>query len=194
MALAPLATLDDLESRLVGGIDNPDRAEVLLRDASAAVRAYTGQELSAGSSTVRLRVQNGRARLPQQPVVAVSAVDDVDGNGLTFWWPGGGQVIDLRGIPVANRSEGWWRCATYIDVSYDHGYDEVPDDIVAVVCQIAGRALGTSAEQTGVQQERIGTYSYSLGGAAAAGAVGMLAGERAILDRYRLPAQPALIS
>lgn len=193
MALDPLATVDDLQSRLVGTVDDPVRVEALLRDASAAVRAYTGQQISAGESTARLQMRSGRARLPQQPVAAVTAVADVNGNGIVFQWVAG-QFIDVRNIPVANASDGWWRRVSHVDVTYEHGYEEVPDDIIAVVCQMAGRALGTSADQSGVQQERIVSYSYTVGAAAANGAVGMLAGERAVLDRYRLPASPALIS
>ena len=56
---------------------------------------------------------------------------------------------------------------------------------MAVVCQIAARAFGRPADQTGVSSETIGQYSYQVGGAAAAGPVGMLADERAVLDRYR---------
>ena len=193
MALDPLATVDDLAERLVGGVDDPGRAEVLLRDASAAVRGYTGQQISAGASTARLRIRNGQARLPQQPVTAVIAVDNVNGDGLVFWWPGGGQVVDLRSIPVANASAGWWRGVSYVDVTYEHGYEEIPDDIIAVVCQIAGRAMGAPADESGIQQESVGSYSYSRGAAAASGPLGMLVPERAVLDRYRLPVSPVLL-
>lgn len=63
---------------------------------------------------------------------------------------------------------------------------DVPADVVAVVCQIVGRALGTSAAAGAIQQESLGSYSYSIGSAAAAGPLGMLPSERETLDRHRV--------
>jgi hypothetical protein len=63
---------------------------------------------------------------------------------------------------------------------------DVPADIFAVICQIVGRALGRPADEAGITQESIGSYSYSVGAAAAAGAVGLLNDERAVLDRHRI--------
>jgi hypothetical protein len=73
-----------------------------------------------------------------------------------------------------------------VDVTYTAGYDDVPADVVAVVVQIALRAFGVNAEQTGLQSESIAGYSYSVGSAAASGGLGMLQAEREVLDRYRI--------
>lgn len=177
MSLDPLATVEDLAVRLGRELtdDEETQMEALLADVSAAIRAYTGQEITAGtSSDVRLKTRGDQVRLPQRPVTAVGSVDSMAAETLGFTWYAG-DTITLDAIDTV----GW------VDVTYDHGYDEVPPDLIAVACNIAMRAFGTPTEQTGMQSESIGTYSYTIGGAAAAGALGVLADERAVLDNYR---------
>lgn len=172
----PLATVDDIAARLGRDLTASEetRAEALLVDVSAAVRAYTGQTFSAEETTRRLHARAGRVRLPDRPVNGVTVIADLDGNNLEFTWYSG-DTLTLAATPIG----GW------VDVTYSHGWEELPADIVAVVCQIVGRALGTPADQGAFQNESIGNYSYTIGPAAAAGATGMLNDERAVLDRYR---------
>jgi hypothetical protein len=176
MSLEPLATLADFEARLGRTLTSPDdeRVEALLADTSAAVRASTGQIFTADTGVARLRPDGLRVRLPQRPVTAVNSVEDVDGNAIGFTWYSGDLLILAAAPTVA-----------WVDVDYDHGYDEIPGDIVGVVCNVAARAFGTPADQGGYQSETIMSYSYAIGAAAAAGPAGMLTDERAILDRYR---------
>lgn len=190
MAQTPLATVSDLEDRLGRSLAGADstRAAALLIDASAAVRSYTGQQFTEATSTVRLQPRGGVVRLPQRPVVAVSAVKDTDGNALGFTWLGADRVqVTIDGWEI----EGSYRGP--VDVTYQHGYaaGETPDVIVAVVCQIAGRALGQNVEDAGKTGENIGNYSYTIGTAAASGALGMLPDEKAKLDPFRRIASPA---
>lgn len=175
MALPALASVDDLESRLGRQLDPPEaqRAAALLDDASAAVRAYTGQQISAAETTQRLRVVNGEIRLPQRPVDEVTAIDDADGNPVAFSWWFGDRALLIGPYPE------------WVDVTYTHGYVEVPAEIVGLVCNQVARSLGNAPDQTGYTQEQIGQYSYTIGPAAAAGPFGLLNDERAVLDRYR---------
>jgi hypothetical protein len=175
MSLDPLATIADLEARLGRTLTDTDidRAAALLIDASATVRNRTGQTFFAETTTARLRVRGTTLRLPQRPVTAVNTISSVDGDPVGFTWYAG-DIITLDSIPAV----GW------VDVDYNHGYEDVPDDIVGVVCNIAGRAFGTPSDEGGYQSETIGTYSYAVGAAGAAGAAGLLNDERAILDRY----------
>jgi hypothetical protein len=126
--------------------------------------------------------------LPQRPVVDVSAVTDADGNDVLFVWDGGG-FLPLSGLgsPLRWDVEPFTTRAPWVDVTYSHGYETVPADIVAVVCQIVGRAFGRTADATAVTQESIAGYSYSIGGAAAQGPLGLMQNEREVLDRYRRP-------
>lgn len=194
--MAALATVDDLEVRLGRTLSDTeaDQAEALLDDASAAVRAYIGQSVNTAEQTTRLRVRNGAVRLPRTPVTDVESVTDVDGNDIDFTWDAG-QVVTLG----RSFTDGWsiepTRSAyTWVDVTYTAGWTSVPADLVAVVCQIAGRALGRPADSTGMTSESIAGYSYSVGAAAAAGPLGLLSDERAVLDRYRRPGSSAFLA
>lgn len=187
MPLASLATVADLEGRLgrTFTVAESARATLLLADASAAVRAYTGQQFTAATSTVRLAVRNGAVRLPQRPVSDVDTVVDTDANDVTFTWHAGDVVHVTADVPDSWAWEPRTSGLSHVDVTYTHGYDEIPAEVVAVVCQIAGRAFGRPADQAGVTQESIDDYSYAVGAATAAGGVGMLRDEKAALDRYR---------
>lgn len=195
MALDPLAEIADLSARLGRSMTSTEaaRAEALLRDASAAVRSYTGRQISAGDTTVRLRPDHkGRVRLNQRPVTAITHVKSI--NPTTgavsaaiagFMWDG---LLDIT-IPlpsqVINGPDIPDERYKVIEIRYTHGYAPVPDDIVAVVCSMALRALGVDPGDTGKTSESIAGYSYSIGAAAAAGGVGMLEGEKVVLDRWK---------
>lgn len=164
-------------------------AELLLDLVSAAIRSYTGQTITlVEDDTVTLKVKGCAVRLPQHPVVAVTAIESA-GIDVLHTWTGGPQVWLAGSLPVVNLSSDR-RSPSYVQVTYSHGYAAIPGDIRAVALQVAGRAFGTTADHTGVQSENIGGYAYSVGGAAASGAVGLLAGERQVLDRYKMPAGP----
>lgn len=187
--MTDLASLTDLEDQLGRALTDPDdmaRAETLLSKASARAITYMGQEIAAGSSTSQVKVRNRIARLPQRPVTAVSTVVDLDGNSVEFTWLNEDRVqIGNRFIHDNFEFEPWRNPLLEVRVTYTHGYSTIPPDIVAVVCQMAARAFGRPAEDTGLQQESIAGYSYSVGAAAAAGPVGMMADEKAALDAYR---------
>lgn len=192
-----LATIADVEARMAVDLTgaNQTRMERLLDDASAAVRGYTGQQFTSTSTTERIKARTGVVRLPQRPVTAVGAVEDPDNNAISFEWWGDDRIYLARLTPL-NEWEVNVRMTpvAYIDVTYTHGYATVPDDIKAVVCQMAMRAYGVNPTDSGKTSESITNYSYSTGGAAAAGGVGLLSDERAVLDRYRRPGGVALLA
>lgn len=177
MALDPLASVDDLEARLGRALNDVEavRAVPLLRDASAGARREAGRPFTAAADeTARVRVRSADLRLPKIPVTAVASIADVDGNDLEFTYYGG-DTVRLTFIPAA----GW------ADVTYSHGYAEVPDDVTGAVCSAVLRTLGISPLETGYQSENVEGYGYSVGSAAAAGAVGFLPSELAVFHAYR---------
>jgi hypothetical protein len=181
----PLAAVGQLTDRMAV---TPDltRAQRALVDASAAVRAYCGQEFSRSITTTRLRLTNGVIRLPQRPVNDVTDVAGADGAVVSFTWDGAQRVYLNTGVEVAPLLPYTpVQMASLVDVTYDHGYDTVPDDIVAVVCNVAARAMGSPPEDAGVATESITNYSVTTGPVGAAGPVGLFEQERMILDRYR---------
>lgn len=183
--MATLATVTDLEARLGRVMDGTEvaRAQALLAGASARVRSYTGQTFDAGTTTTRLRVRKGQVHLPQRPATAVTAVADMDGNSLDFTWHAGQQLT----IGEVNRFdyEPYRYGTAWVDVTYTAGYATVPDDVVEVVCSMVLRTFGVAADASGYESESIGSYSYSVGAVAAAGAVGLMNEEREALAPYR---------
>jgi hypothetical protein len=172
--MAPLATVPDLEVRLGQTLD-ANRAAALLDDASAKIRSYTGRTFTQATSSVTVDICCNKATLPDGPVLSITSVT-VDGQAVSYTRVG-------RKLTII----GGYLSAVVV---YVHGYAEVPADIRAVVCQIAGRAYGANAQDSAVQTESLGSYAVGFGAAGAAGPLGMLNDERAVLDRYRSPAAP----
>lgn len=186
--MADLATISDVQDRLGHTITDPDeqtRINALLGDASATVRSYTGQQFTQATTTDRLKVRRGRARLPQHPIESVTVVADVNGNTLTHRWVGG-QFVDIAiGVSDTWAWEPYRHGVSYVDITYAHGYDVVPADIIGVVTQLVMRTFGTDATAAGLVRENIGEYGYQVGTIAASGAAGLMGDERAVLDRHR---------
>lgn len=186
--MTALADASEVEARLGREFTAAEigRIGFLLDDVSAVVRSYCGRQFTSGSATVRLRASNGTIWLPERPVTAVTAVEDINGNAVSFVWNGLDKVTVGSAAPL-NSFEinySYTMGPRVFDVTYTGG-SGVPDDVKAVVCQMAARALGRPADEAGTTQESIAGYSYSVGAAAAAGPAGMLADEKAVLDRYR---------
>lgn len=201
--MTDLATLTDLEDRLGRNltVDEQRIATRLLADASAAVRLYTGQQFTlevdeqdppeSVPDVVKLKVRNGKVRLPQRPVLSVDSVTvtalDLTETPVLFLWDG---IETLTLNPNVPDSFAWepFRCdVTVVTVTYTHGYaaGQLPSALTALVVQIVGRALGAELIQTGIVSENIAGYSYQLGSAAAAGGFGLLPAEKDALDAFR---------
>lgn len=195
MSLAPFATVSDVEDRLGRALSggDTDRMEALLIDASSKVRSFTGQQISQSETTDRIRItaRDGHIRLPQYPVVSVASVLSVEsGIAIPYFWDG----IALWGwgrfpesnisAPLYNRAR---RHGIVVDVTYTHGYEPIPDEIIALVCQVASRAFGTAPDQSGITQESMAGYTYSVGSAAASGGLGLLPAEKEVLADYMAP-------
>lgn len=190
--MAALATDDDLQARLTRTLteDDATRVTALLDDASAAVRMFTGQQIDQAETIDRLAVRNdGRilyVTLPQRPVVEIASVADINANTITYEWDGHTR-LRLTGRTGETFADTLERDLRYVDVTYTHGYGEDNDPqgklaiVAGIVANIAARAFGTPAEETGKTAESIAGYSYQIGGAAAAGGFGLLASEKELL-------------
>lgn len=185
--MTDLFLAEDVELRLGRSFTASENLRIssLITDASASIRNYMRQEVTAATTTVLLRVRGGKIRLPQRPVTAVSAVVNDNGDPVLYQWWGDDTVWVGSNVPDSFAWEPWRNGYIALTVTYDHGSDPVPDDIVGVGCSIVTRALGREPADAGITSESIAGYSYSLGSAAAAGAFGMLQAERDILDTYK---------
>lgn len=185
--MASLANIDDLESRLGRCLTDAEglRAIALLDDVSAVIRRHARQQLSAGTTTVNLTASRGRVALPERPVTAVASVETLDGDPIDFTWYTGDPFLTIGSSGVNAFDREPLRCGSQrFTVVYSHGYNPIPGDLVAVCCQVVGRALGTGPESAGIQSETLGAYSYSVGTAAASGPAGLLSAELAIVAGY----------
>lgn len=194
----PLATSADVIERLGRALTTEEAAKVdaLILDASSSVIAYSGQTFAVHETSALLPIRNRAVKLPLGPVTAVSSAVDQFGNTVPFIWITGDTTLTLASSTWINAFElnilPWTRIAK-VRVTYTHGWYPIPDDVIGVVCQIVGRALGSPSTEAGMTSETIAGYSYQQGAAAGAGPFGMLPDEKRILDRYRTLAGPVLM-
>ena len=152
-----------------------------LRRASARIRGYLRQDVTAGTSTIQGR--GPQFRLPQRPVVAVTSVTDSDGHPVEF-------EVQPGAMLVTNSMD-------LLTVTYSHGYDlaAIPDELVELVCQVAVR-LGATPDTPlaqGMQSHTSGQFSVTYGAQAFQSASGLTDGEQKTLRRY-WPPTPNLIT
>lgn len=173
--MAALATFEQLSARLPAATTvEESRAAALLVDATGAFRRKSRQlfEFVEDDEIVRPATL-GVVRLPQRPVVEVTEVTDFDTDeDVAFLWLPGADTITVD----PRRA---------VTITYSHGYEAIPDDVVAVICQMVARALGVDPTEAGTTQEAVVGYSVTTGSAAAAGAVGMLPEEDKLAKSYR---------
>ena len=176
MALAPLATAADLSDRNID-ITDATAVSAQLESASSAIRDAAGATITKQTSTVTLWTDmSRRVELPARPVRSVTSVM-LDGvllvAGVDYW---------VRGSCL--WSERPWQQSHVIPselvVTFVHGFDEVPADIIDLTCALAGAGLAAIAEgfkaHTGVVSESIDDYR-----------VGFTTGEDAVASVMELP-------
>lgn len=194
MALASLADLSDIEDRLGRELDEDEstRADALLRDASAVVRAYCRRDFTANRETVRIRPRGSKILLPQRPVVEVHMVWAVHSFGPTiyrtpmaFWgWVSGHEIsIGDDSMVINGPTISWDSSDTYAEVDYSYGYETVPDDVRAVIANVAVKAL-TMPSGGLVDMETIGPMTVRYAGVNN-GPLALTEPDRAVLNRYR---------
>jgi hypothetical protein len=178
--------LTDLSDRLGRPLTAAEeaRAQALLKDASAKVRSYTKRNFTrTDGETLVVRAQQGEIRLPQRPVIDVTAVVAVGSGGapdvpVVGWqWDGLDIVRAVADSPIVNLPEDWYDDVeaypgTY-RVTYSHGDAQVPEDIVGIVARMVLRTLTAPTVAGGVTGETIGPYSYRTDGSGVGTAVVM---------------------
>jgi hypothetical protein len=113
-----------------------------------------------------------------RPVVAVASVT-LNGDLLRY-----GEDYDWHEFGDLSRTSGtkMWARTDDIDVVYSYGLAAAPEDIVAVAADLCVSAI---SNPTGIRQETVGQYSYTLADAAAGMALSV--DQAAILNHYRYP-------
>lgn len=175
--MTSLATPEQLASRLQMDLDL-STAQLAVDDASGLVRALCRQQFDfVSQETVVIRGGERVLTLPQRPLVAdagpnlltvtelgefggidIPMIENRDysrvGNELTRgypWWWNNSQR--LMGYP-RTRPLGVW--APRVQVTYSHGYQTMPDDVVSVVLDAASVLYDNP---TGLASMKIDDYS-----------------------------------
>jgi len=194
-SLPPLVSVGDVINRLPSSISvDENRVSQLIRDASAAVRRFTKQDFTVITETQGIRPVGGKIKLPQRPVLAINNISVRLPNSLTestipgWYWDGSDEVWLTDGGSIVNLAEELlfvmdWQTPE-CRVNYTHGYDEVPDDVIGVICSMVTRIV-TAPGLGGVISESVGEYTYRLSDAAAQGPMSLTQAEKDALASYR---------
>lgn len=170
--LANLADQDDATAYGYGTI-----SAAMFARASARVRGYVRQQITAGESTIVVR--GPAVLLPQRPVVGiVSIIDRITDPDVPYTLEDDEWIIRPGGLLETPRFGG------NIEVTYEHGFETVPDELIELVCGVAARLAGVNpAAATGVQQETGGSESVTYGFDSYNAISELSTGEKRVLDR-----------
>ena len=194
--MTSFATPEDLATFLEHTVDTA-RAELLLEQASAAIRSYTNTTFDLMTTAVRTVVAADHAKLYLRPVITVTSVAKVNPDltvaPITGWVFDGIDTIyglnQMRWITnpfsVATAYPYLYPIPTTAEITYTHGYATVPSDVKAVCVGMAGRVYETPAAGA-ITMEHIGDYSYKVAEIRGEGRLlALQADEKEMLDLYR---------
>ncbi len=169
MAGTPLASPSDLCIRL--GVETPeegtlthDQLIALLDDASGEMKAVIGQELTRMVSTVHVfpdgtdeRRQHGYKQIMSWVMLPATPVNEIIE-----------VVVEGTVVPARDRFHRYHTLflphVTYdseISVTYDHGFDPLPDELVKWTCVLAAATL-SAANKTGALGVTAGISQHSM--------------------------------
>jgi hypothetical protein len=175
------------------------RVDAMLTDGSAIIRRYARESFTyVSEDQIQIDGDAGTITLPKIPVISVDAVLAVSGNPeipnllITWYFFDGIRTImvpDPRVSGIINLAAWWynteWSLQPFV-VTYTHGYNTVPSEVVAILCNAIISELSTPTMSATVQSEAIGAYSYSmrrnLRGATGAGQGAMAGIYAALMD------------
>jgi hypothetical protein len=205
--MSNFATITDIEAFLqltiTGDAVKEAAAAQALEWASEAIRNYCNQTIDEVLNDVITLDSWGGSRiyLPQLPVLSVDSVVE-DGETLTA---DDDYKLGQWGILHRVRNDApicWYVGIQIITITYDHGYYDIPDDIIAVCTRAASRAYQAGLKSSdsdgvpGIASKSLGDFSVSFqseaGGGIGEGLMGasgarvLLLSEKDILDKYRL--------
>lgn len=189
MAVVQLATSADVVAALGRALTAEETAKVgaVLDKASELFRHRSGQQFTAGVSSVRLRVVADKVILPQRPVVSVQSVTEDEAGGATVPYELYQSALVL----------GYPRGGDFVRVTYTHG-GVVPDLVRLTVAEIAKKVLTISEHAAaGLTQRSEGTGPFTEQETYATWAQGgqtMLApADAAVADSYRVKSYGAIV-
>lgn len=182
--------------------DPPPQAPGTLDQAMASIRAYCGWHI-APSRTEVLTLDGSGANVLVLPSLYVTDVIYVNENGTEladgsdeaypaeYTWSRAGFIKrgQFCGWPGYGYLGPWWTDALRgITVKLQHGYDDWPVELAGIIQSVATRLVDNPQ---GLKQQTVGPFSEQYGDAAGGSAgTAFLAGDEAVLARYKLPPRP----
>ena len=173
--MEPLVTIADLQEYLQDDDMDTAQAQQAIELASGAVRTYTGQTISADTTTSKTFRPKGKLLiLDEVPVDAESVQITIDGELFTG-------DIDVDGETGVVRRDDGRSWPAKVTVTFDHGYDEIPDAVRFVTLSLATRQVDNPEGVSTKQTPDIGSITYAEG----QGQPGMRTWEMAQLSRFK---------
>jgi hypothetical protein len=160
--VAQFATPDDLAGRLgvelLAGAEF-FRADGLLTLASGLIQDEARQKIERVENDV-LTIRgttDERIPLPERPVIEISSVK-LDGGAISGWYQDGDELARPKRWQrdPALASSGFGRPRQTLEITYTHGYQEIPGVVVTVCLEMVVRAW---VNPGAVAQERVGDVS-----------------------------------
>ncbi|MDX2538587.1 hypothetical protein [Streptomyces scabiei] len=153
MPLPPLATLDQLEDwlQVPRGSAPENTVNLALAIASDMVRREARQTFTVRTSTLSVRIDDGRIMLAG-PVLSVDSVEVAD-TALTE-----GTDWELDGDTICLASPCRWRTSRRARVTWEHGMEVVPLEVVGLVLDVTARAC---VNPKNLRQESTGQRSVT---------------------------------
>lgn len=192
--MAALAEQADVEASLLRALTAAEETyiDALLARASRAVVAYTGQaieEVADDIVTIEADLY-GNLRLPQIPVTAIASIvaggDTVD--AASYAWDVHGAITCPVGDPFEYNLAG---LLPPIVVTYTHGYDPIPADIIEIVADMVAGRLSSSSSGGAVKRAQVDdvTVEYDTT-SSLSGTDGLTDDQKTVLNRYRQISKP----
>lgn len=175
--LPTLASPDDIVDRLGRNLNQVEAARIdgMLRDGSAILRRYCRNDfVYRTNDTITIIADAGILKLPCRPVYSIESVVWRSGYPAIQDFPITWYVfdgIDQITIPeprhsgVINLPYMWYQAAWYsdsFDVTHTYGYQNVPGEVIAVLCTAIISELATPTMSATLASESIGAYSYAM--------------------------------
>jgi hypothetical protein len=149
-----------------------EQAQAIIDVVEGAIESETGASFTPVLDDV-VRVQadgHGIVELKSKPVTDVSSVLNMDGEEIQYWeFDGLATIYNLFPQQV-------------VDITYSHGFNQIPRDIRGVALGVASRVLYNPA---GLRQETVGAISVTYPGIGGeAGTINFSSYERGVLRKY----------
>lgn len=202
--LPSLASPDDIAARLGRNLNQVEAARVdaLLSDGSAILRRYCRRDfMYHAADTIVTTADGGIIKLfswrPIKSIDEILALSGTPGildipvtwyhfdavDKITVFNPSLSGIINL---PEIWYEETFWWGGSF-KITGAHGFLDVPDDVVSVLCTAVTSELATPTMSATLMSESVGAYSYSMRRTSGAGLNAALvdAGMKTALQDYR---------